>query len=87
MDELEIERQTLQLTAEQARINPNHTEIEDFLKDDSELADEKRHLSLPEAHVAEGAQVHHKVSISHFLYIVLFENEHFSFATERKPQK
>lgn len=60
MDELEIERQTLQLTAEQARINPNHTEIEDFLKDDSELADEKRHLSLPEAHVAEGAQVHHQ---------------------------
>jgi len=63
MDELEIERQTLQLTAEQARINPNHTEIEDFLKEDSELSDEKRHLSLPEAHVAEGAQVHHLLNL------------------------
>lgn len=61
MDELEVERRTLEQeraqVQQQQQANGQHAEIEDYLREDSELADEKRNLSLPAAHAEEGAQV------------------------------
>lgn len=67
MEELEVERQTLNEQREQQQLQlqsqqglqQGHlaAEIEEFLREDSELADGKRESTLAEGHVEAGGKV------------------------------